>query len=77
MKRKIDFTFFMGILLFSFGLISISYGITALIIRAFFGFLGILVYVKDMLFDLIFLLLGFLLIRKNRNTNPRKNQLKR
>jgi len=77
MKRKTNFTYFMGILFFSFGLISISYGIITLIIRVFFGFLGIIVYVKDMLFDLVFLLLGFLLIRPNKNSNPRKSQLKR
>ena len=66
----------MGILFFSFGLISISYGIIALIIRVAFGFIGIM-YVKDILFDLVFLLLGFLLIRQNKSPNPRKRQLKR
>ena len=77
MKRKNDLTFYMGIMLFSFGIISISYGVIVLIIRVSFGFVGIIVYAKDILFDLVFLLLGFLLIRQNRSTNPRKSQLKR
>ncbi|MFX0164640.1 MAG: hypothetical protein ACFE9V_04905 [Candidatus Hodarchaeota archaeon] len=77
MRRKNDFTFFMGILLFSFGLISILYGIIALNIRVFFGFKESIVYVKDILFDLVFLLLGLLLIRQNRKTNPPKSNLKR
>lgn len=66
---------FMGIFLFSFGIFSISYGIIALIIRVSFGFIGIM-YVKDILFDLVFLLLGFLLIRQKKSPNPRKRQLK-
>ncbi len=77
MKRKNDLTFYMGIMLFSFGLISISYGIIALIITVSFGFVGNIVYVKDILFDLVFLLLGLLLIRKDRNSVPRRGQLKR
>jgi hypothetical protein len=76
MKRKIEFTFFIGILLFSFGIISISYAIIALIIRVSFGFIGF-IYVKDIFFDLVFLLLGFLVIRQNRSPHPRKRQLKR
>ncbi|MBY8984572.1 MAG: hypothetical protein KGD65_05885 [Candidatus Lokiarchaeota archaeon] len=66
MKRKIDLTVFMGVTLFSFGLISISYGIIALIITVPFGYIGIIVYTKDVLFDLVFLLLGFILIRRNK-----------
>lgn len=77
MKRKNNLTYFFGIILFSFGLISISYAIIALIIRAFFGFLGTIIYAKDILFDLVFLLLGFLIIRQNRSSNPQKIQLKR
>ncbi|MBY8991915.1 MAG: hypothetical protein KGD58_14320 [Candidatus Lokiarchaeota archaeon] len=75
MKRKMDFMLFMGIFFFSFGIISISYGIIVLIIRVSFGFIGIM-YVKDILFDLVFLLLGFLLIRQKKHPNPRKRQLK-
>ena len=77
MKRKIDFTSFMGIMLFSFGLISISYGILALIITLSFGYIGIIVYTKDMLFDLIFLLLGYILIKRNKKGHFRMNQIKK
>ena len=77
MKRKIDFNVFMGIMLFSFGLISISYGIIAFIIMVSFGYTGIIVYIKDVLFDLVFLLLGFILIRRNKKSNFRLNQIKK
>lgn len=76
MKRKIDFTSFMGIMLFSFGVISISYGIIALIFTVSFGYIGIIVYTKDVLFDLVFLLLGYILIRRNKKGNFRMNQIK-
>jgi len=77
MKRKIDLTVFIGITLFLFGSISTSYGIITLIINLFFGYTGIIFYVKDVLFDLVFLLLGLLLIRRNKNTNFRLNQIRR
>jgi hypothetical protein len=77
MKRKTDLTGFIGIMLFLIGLISTSYGIISIIIKVFFGYTGIIVYVKDVLFDPVFLLLGFLLIRKNKNNKVRSNQIKR
>ena len=77
MKRKIDLTVFIGITLFLFGSISTSYGIITVIIKLFFGYTGIIVYVKDVFFDLVFLLLGLFLIRRNKNTNFRSLQIKR
>ena len=77
MKRRIDLTVFIGISLFLFGLISMSYGFITVIISLFFGYTGIIVYVKDVLFDIVFLLLGLLLIRKNKNIKFRSNQIKR
>ncbi len=77
MKRKIDLTFFVGITLFLFGSISASYGIITVIIKLFFGNAGFIVYVKDELYDLVFLLLGLLLIRRNKNIYFRSNQIKR
>ncbi|KKK46472.1 hypothetical protein LCGC14_1878130 [marine sediment metagenome] len=77
MKRRIDLTVFIGISLFLFGLISMSYGFITVIISLFFGYTGIVVYVKDVLFDIVFLLLGLLLIRKNKNIKFRSNQIKR
>jgi len=77
MKRKIDFTVFIGYGLFIFGLFSTSYGIITVIVWLFFGNIGIIIYVKDVLFDLVFLLLGLLVIRKNKNFNFRSNQIKR
>jgi len=65
-----------GIVFFSFGLISILYGIITLIIRISIGFIEIL-YVKDLLFDFVFLLLGFLIIRQNRRSQPQKRHVKR
>jgi len=77
MTRKIDLTVCIGISLFLFGLISTSYGIITVIIKLFFGYTGIIVYVKDVLFDLVFILLGLFLIRMNKNTNFRSLQIKR
>jgi len=77
MKRKIDLTVFIGITLFLFGLFSTSYGIIAVIINLFFGYTGFIFYVKDVLFDLVFLLLGLLLIKKNKTFKFRLNQIKR
>jgi len=71
MKRRINLTVFIGISLFLFGLISMLYGIITVTINLFFGYLGIILYVKDVLFDLVFLLLGLLLIRKNKEINSR------
>ena len=71
MKRRINLTVFIGISLFLFGLISMLYGIITVTINLFFGYLGIILYVKDVLFDLVFLLLGLLLIRKNKKINSR------
>ena len=77
MKRKIDLTVFIGVSLFLFGAFSASYGIITVIIKLFFGYTGIIVYVKDVLFDLVFLLLGLFLIRRNKSTNFRPLQIKR
>jgi len=77
MKRKNDLPAYIGITLLLFGSISALYGIIAVIINLFFGYTGIIFYVKDVLFDLIFILLGLLLIRRNKNTNYRMNQIKR
>ena len=77
MKRKIDKTYFIGITLFLFGSISTSYGIISVIINLSFGHTGIIFYVKDVFFDLVFLLLGLLLIRKNKTFKFRLNQIKR
>lgn len=77
MKRKIDLPVFIGITLLLFGSISASYGIIAVIINLFFGYTGIIFYVKDVLFDLVFMLLGLLLIKKNKTFKFRLNQIKR
>jgi hypothetical protein len=77
MKRKIDFTVFIGYSLFLFGLFSTSYGIITVIVRLSFGYIGFIIYVKDVLFDLVFLLLGLIVIRKNKSINFRSNHIKR
>ncbi|MHA2006191.1 MAG: hypothetical protein ACXACO_03950 [Promethearchaeota archaeon] len=67
MRRRTDFYLIFGIFLFAFGLASATYGFVAMIIRLFFGYLGIVVYVKDLLFELVFILLGLLIIRKKKS----------
>ncbi|MCK4285275.1 MAG: hypothetical protein KAX18_03690 [Candidatus Lokiarchaeota archaeon] len=71
MKRKIDLPAYIGITLLLFGSISASYGIIAVIVNLFFGYTGIIFYVKDVLFDLVFILLGLLIIRKKKKINSR------
>lgn len=73
MKKKTDLIYFFGIVLFSFGVISVSYSITALVYRISTGFARTIMYVKDIGFDLIFLLLGFLIIRQVKIPNPPKH----
>lgn len=75
MKKKMDLLYFFGIILFSFGVISISYSIIALVFRISIGFTGSIMYVKDIGFDLIFLLLGFLIIRQVKIPSPPKHRL--
>jgi len=77
MKRKINFPVIIGITLFLFGTISASYGIIAVIINLFFGYTGIIFYVKDVLYDLVFILLGLLLIRRKKIINYRSHYRKR
>ncbi|MFX1323827.1 MAG: hypothetical protein ACFE8N_02650 [Promethearchaeota archaeon] len=66
MKKKVDYGLVFGYILLTFGVFSSLYAITMLIIQIVLVPLGIVVYVKDLLFDIIFLLLGLILIRKKR-----------
>ena len=57
MKKKYDLNLIMGYFLLSIGLVSISYAIIAIIIGVFFSYLGIITYFRDILFEIIFVLI--------------------
>ncbi|MFX0008627.1 MAG: hypothetical protein ACFFAV_18105 [Candidatus Hermodarchaeota archaeon] len=66
MSRKTDLNLIIGYLIFSIGLITVVYSVITLIIGLFIWYNGIVLYVKDILFELVFILLGFIIIRKHR-----------
>ena len=76
LKKKVDLDLILGILLLSFGLISTTYAIVTVIIKLIFGYMGIIIYVKDLLFDLVFILLGLLIIRKKKDKNFHHQQIR-
>ncbi|MHA2391089.1 MAG: hypothetical protein ACXAEX_03895 [Promethearchaeota archaeon] len=67
MKKKIDFGLILGCFLLTFGTFSTLYAVSMLIIQLIFFQLGFVIYVKDMLFDIIFILLGLIVIRKKKH----------
>lgn len=69
LKKKVELDLILGVFLFSFGLISIIYSVFALIINVFFIRLGSFILIKDIFFEVVFVLLGFLLIRKKKIIN--------
>jgi len=66
LNKKANLNLIFGYIFFSFGLISAAYGILAVIISAIFGYIGIILQAKDVLFELVFIVLGFLLIRNEK-----------
>ncbi|MFX1593714.1 MAG: hypothetical protein ACFFB6_06295 [Promethearchaeota archaeon] len=69
MKKKIEFNYIIGILLFSYGVISAAYSIITVILDLLVLYTAIFLQVKDLLFDIIFILLGFILIRRKKIIN--------
>lgn len=69
MKKKVEFDLIFGIFLLLFGVFSATYGIIAIIVNILLAHTGFFIYVKDILFDLIFILLGLLFIRKKKIKN--------
>ena len=62
-----DLNLFIGYLILSIGLLSVIYSVIALIIGLFIWYFGVfIIYAKDILFELVFILLGFLIIRKHK-----------
>ncbi|MFX1307996.1 MAG: hypothetical protein ACFFDG_14405 [Promethearchaeota archaeon] len=75
MKKKSDLYLILGIFLLAFGTISTGYAIVILIIRIIFMNKGIILYVKDVLFDLVFILLGLLILRKKNSKKAYYNRM--
>ncbi|MFX1391061.1 MAG: hypothetical protein ACFE9Z_13435 [Promethearchaeota archaeon] len=67
-----DLGYIVGILLFSYGLFSVSYVVVILIINISVPFVGINLGSKDINFDLVFVFLGILLIRNKKKFNNKK-----
>ena len=75
MKKKLEVDLIFGLMLLIFGSISATYRIISVIINISLVQTGIFMYVKDILFDIIFILLGLILIRKKRMTNLRGHNI--
>ncbi|MFX1327829.1 MAG: hypothetical protein ACFE91_06765 [Promethearchaeota archaeon] len=75
MKKKSDFNLILGIFLLAFGAISTGYAVVILIIRIVLMNTKVILYVKDVLFDLVFILLGLLLIRKKKSKKAYYNRM--
>ncbi|MFX1499778.1 MAG: hypothetical protein ACFFDH_02295 [Promethearchaeota archaeon] len=69
MKKKVEFDLIFGYFLFIVGACSVGYVIVVFIIDLALIPLGIFILIKDISFDLVFILLGLLLIRKKKNIN--------
>ncbi len=69
MKKKYDFNLIAGVILLSFGSITAAYSIIAIVFNVFFEQSRIFLYAKDILFDIVFILLGLMLIRKKKQIN--------
>jgi len=63
LKKKSN-TQLIGILIFAIGTTSAIYNVSAVILNLFLMNSGVIFPVKDLLFDLILILLGLLIIRK-------------
>ncbi|MFX1379916.1 MAG: hypothetical protein ACFFA4_12575 [Promethearchaeota archaeon] len=66
MRRKVDLNLYIGYLLLSIGLLSVVYSVITLVLSLLIWYTGITLYLKDILFELVFILLGFLVIRNRK-----------
>ena len=66
MKKKVEFESFMGFFLLIIGGLSITISIISIILNILLIQTGFFLYVKDILFELVFILLGLILIRKKK-----------
>ncbi|HDZ18700.1 MAG TPA: hypothetical protein ENH75_10435 [archaeon] len=66
MKRKLDAHLISGILILTIGTTSAFYNVSAVILNFFLFSSGVIFRVKDLFFDIVFILLGLLLLRKKK-----------
>ncbi len=66
LKKKVNAQLISGLLIFAIGATSAIYNVSAVILNLFLMNSGVIFQVKDLLFDLVFILLGLLLIRKKK-----------
>ena len=57
MKKKVEFDLILGFFLLIFGVFSAAYAIITVILSILLAHTGFFIYVKDIVFDLVFILL--------------------
>ncbi|MFX1365413.1 MAG: hypothetical protein ACFFCE_11640 [Promethearchaeota archaeon] len=69
MKKKVEFDLIFGYFLFIVGTFSVGYAFIVFIINIALIPTGFFILIKDISFDLVFILLGLLIIRKKKTKN--------
>jgi hypothetical protein len=72
MGSKVDLGRVAGVLLITYGSVSGLYVVVVIIVNLLEGYTGVLLAAKDFTFDLVFILLGVLLIRKKKKIKKAK-----
>ena len=75
MRKKVEFDLILGIFLLIFGVFSAAYAIVTVILNILLAHTGFFIYVKDILFDLVFILLGLIFIRKKKKKNYHSKEI--
>ena len=75
MKKKVEFDLILGIFLLIFGVFSATYAIITVILSILLAHTGFFIYVKDIVFDLVFILLGLIFIRKKKKKNYHSKEI--
>jgi len=75
MKKKVEFDLILGFFLLIFGVFSAAYAIITVILSILLAHTGFFIYVKDIVFDLVFILLGLIFIRKKKKKNYHSKEI--
>lgn len=77
MRKKVEFDLILGLFLLIFGVLSATYAIITVILNILLAHTGFFIYVKDILFDLVFILLGLIFIRKKKKKNYHSKEIRK
>jgi len=75
LNKKFEIDLIFGYILLSYGIISAGYSIITIMIYLPLASLGIVVVAKDMTFDLVFMFIGYILIKKKKHKKYHQYQL--